>query len=134
MDEERMRQIAKEVYDSNQTSNQFSISKIPSHVHNGTDSNKIPIQNIQGVSLLPVSWNPSATELFSRQLTEPNDGVNGSVFSIPLPTLENASGDPFVLGEAPNGTLMLGSDITTLPPTVYLFARVGGLWYSTTLS
>jgi hypothetical protein len=128
------RQVAQQVYMEMQTQGQFSPIKIPLHTHNGVDNNKVPIQNIKGVQILETIGEPSDTIIFSAQLIGPNNGQNSSVFSVPLPVLENASAEPFVLGTAPDGTLILGQDITTIPATVYLFGRVGGLWYSTILT
>lgn len=133
MDKNEIQKLIRDEINSFMNQKQYTLSKIQSHEHNGTDCKKIPIQNLDGVTILPASETPSSTVIFSQQLTPPNNQPRG-VFSIPLPTLENASGDPTVLGEAPDGTLILSSDVTTSPPTIYLNARVGGLWYSVQLT
>jgi len=50
MDEERIKQIAQQVYDSNTKRDQLSTLKVPRHVHNGIDSPLIPTDKI-GTSL-----------------------------------------------------------------------------------
>lgn len=135
MDEQKIREIAQSVYDQNSSRDRFTAqTNVTLHKHNGNDAPKIPIQNIAGVTILPVTNNVSTTILNARQLIEPNNGQNGGVFSVPLPVVENATGDPFVLGEAPEGTLLLGTDLTGEPIGVYLFARVEGAWHYVALT
>ncbi len=46
MDEQKMREIAQQVYLESQTRGQFSPVKIPVHIHNGIDNQKISARNL----------------------------------------------------------------------------------------
>lgn len=46
MDTETMRNVAQQVYDKNQTSDQFAVSQTPFHTHNNSDSPKISYMNL----------------------------------------------------------------------------------------
>lgn len=52
MNEDQIRQIAQDIYDKNQSTNQWNVSKIPLHVHNGVDSNKVKYTDLLEVPLI----------------------------------------------------------------------------------
>lgn len=47
MNEEDIKIIAQQVYDENQTSNQFAVSQTPFHTHNNADSPQLDFKNIK---------------------------------------------------------------------------------------
>ena len=62
MDEKQVRKIAQEVYNQNHSGNEFTVSSIPFHTHNGTDSQRVKQNDIiNGVTSL-LGLNIFATE------------------------------------------------------------------------
>ena len=53
MNEEMIRQIAQEVFDTNSAQNQFAVATTPFHKHNGQDSPSFPFRNLSDV---PISY------------------------------------------------------------------------------
>jgi len=50
--EKKIKEIAQNVHDSNSTSNQFTVSQISFHTHNGTESPRIKAQDLTGTQFV----------------------------------------------------------------------------------
>ncbi len=63
MDEDKIRQIAQQVFDENSGVNQFAVSQTPYHTHNGADSPSFAFTNLKDV---PSSYATTAAGNFGR--------------------------------------------------------------------
>lgn len=68
MDDDKIKDVAQQVYDENNTSNQFAVSQTPYHTHNGADSQKL--QFIKGLSDVPNSYYQKAGAVATVNNTE----------------------------------------------------------------
>lgn len=50
--EENVRDIAQDVHDQNSTTDQFAVSQVPYHTHNGTDSPRVHAQDLNGTQFV----------------------------------------------------------------------------------
>ena len=75
MDEEKIKKIAEEVaqkvYDTNQSTNQFNLSKISNHIHNGVDAKRISQDDVEAGTYALFGFNSVASEIFTIE-TFPN--------------------------------------------------------------
>jgi len=49
MNEERIKELAQQVFDTNSASDQFAVATVPFHKHNGMDSPTVPFTNLSDV-------------------------------------------------------------------------------------
>ena len=67
LDENKIKQIAQDVFDSNSTQNQFAVSSVGFHTHNGQDSQNVAFTNLADV---PLSYYGNAGKFLRVNSTE----------------------------------------------------------------
>lgn len=134
MNEQQIRQIVREEL----RKAQFNVSSIPFHIHNGTDSNRIPLRSIVESAELSAVLGPSASE--SGVLNPINIGVSTppNPTIIPVPIIQGYGVGPFSTfnpGLAPIGSLVVfENNGTNVELLVYIDGGVGGIWKGVTLT
>ena len=71
MDENKIREIANQVYQENQAKNQNTTFVVPKHIHNGVDSPRVSQDNIESGTYAVVNLISSTSETFTIE-TFPN--------------------------------------------------------------
>lgn len=106
--EQKMRQIAKEVFDQELAKTQYGFSSIPFHTHNQTDSPKIPPTSVNNFASLPAT--PGGV------LSPDNISVSQPPFGIiyPNPVIRGVGVGSFSAFNG--GSAPLGSMVVFLPP------------------
>ena len=100
---------------------QFNVAKIPSHLHNGTDTNQIEF--IGSLSDTPISYNGAAGQVATVNSTE-----NGIIFSSGLPT---GSMTAYGAATAPSGWVLCdGTSYLRTGTYANLFAIIGSTFGS----
>lgn len=104
MNEDKIKQIATEVFNQQLRSTQFNVSSVPYHLHNQTDSPNIPPTSVTNFVALPATT--------GGVLSATNIGVSTPPYGIIYPTpVINGYGvggfSQFNEGNAPFGTMLL---------------------------
>lgn len=131
IDEKRIREIAEQVYAEKTGQSEFTVPKVPIHVHNGIDSPRVRYTDLTGISFIGSDANSviAPGNLKSNRIVAPSQDPTG-LYVIPLPVIESTGLDGWDGGNAPEGTQFLFYDGVNF----VLWCRVGGGWHSATLT
>lgn len=104
--EEKIRQIAMQVFQQMQSKQQYGAFKLPNHEHNGIDTPRINPVNITGFSALPAGGDGVVTK---NTFTAPSSAqsLQGNRVVFTLPIIYHGFLGAFEGGLAPAGTAIL---------------------------
>lgn len=104
MDENKVRQIAREVYQS--LGSRFGVNQTPTHTHNDIDSSKLSLSSITTAQILSAQTGGVLASNAALNLAQP-------VAVLPVPVLTSAPS-----GNAPDGTLVIA--VVSSVPRLYV--------------
>lgn len=94
MEQSDIIQLIRQEIDAYSRGSQFSVAKVPDHVHNGTDSNRVDYKNIVNISAVSVPTPPgNATQFLNGASTPAFAQVKDSDLDIQDNTAGNAATD-----------------------------------------
>lgn len=117
MNETQVRQIFQEMFQQQTGQTQYQVSSIPSHVHNGIDSQKIPPTSV--TNFIPLPANNTGDSTTAGVLSTNNIGVSTPPFNIiyPFPVIRGYGVGTF--SGFNGGTAQFGSAVIFMNDTLY---------------
>ena len=133
MDEAKIRKIFQEEIQKYMVQKQYSISRIPSHEHNGTDTIKIPLSSIKESAQIPATGGSvfDPTILAGQYINnEPTSGLPTykTITVVPQTIIQGFGvgvASAFNGGNAPDGTMVVFANSTSF---AQLYIMVNGTW------
>lgn len=112
MNEEKIKEIAKQVFDENLQATQYGFNSIPFHIHNQTDSQQIPPTSVFNFKVLPAN-NGTVT---SGVLSKNNISVSKPPYGVIYPTPVIRGVGAGVYSNFNGGNAPLGSTVAFMTP------------------
>lgn len=135
MNEQEIRNLIEQIFDEKLKATQYGFNSVPFHVHNQTDSPKIPPTSVLNFTTLPA--NNAITAATSGVLSTTNIGNSTAPYGIvyPLPIIDGygvAGFSQFNEGIAPRGSVVLFQNGDTIPHSLHVMMETAAgapAWY-----